>query len=79
VAYDACDDRALWSRPRARIWQCCALIWSWVIFASVLLGINQGLSWAIGAVGGLTLISGMIIAVVMYETLPARRHARGDP
>lgn len=32
-----------------------------------------GLSWAIGAVGGLTLLSGIIVALVMYETLPARR------
>jgi MFS family permease len=35
-----------------------------------------GLSWAIGAVGGLTLLSGIIVAVVMYETLPARRDVR---
>ena len=32
-----------------------------------------GLNWAIGAVGGLTLLSGIIVALVMYETLPARR------
>lgn len=32
-----------------------------------------GLSWAICAVGGLTLLSGIIVALVMYETLPARR------
>ncbi|HWQ13174.1 MAG TPA: MFS transporter [Roseiflexaceae bacterium] len=32
-----------------------------------------GLSQAIGAVGGLTLLSGIVVAVVMYETLPARR------
>lgn len=32
-----------------------------------------GLSWAIGAVGGLTLLSGVIVATVMYETLPGRR------
>jgi len=32
-----------------------------------------GLDWAIGAVGGLTLLSGIIVALVMYETLPARR------
>jgi MFS family permease len=31
------------------------------------------LTWAIGAVGGLTLLSGIVVAVVMYETLPARR------
>lgn len=32
-----------------------------------------GLSWAIGVVGGLTLLSGIIVALVMYETLPACR------
>lgn len=32
-----------------------------------------GLSWAIGVVGGLTLLSGIIVALVMYETLPLRR------
>jgi MFS family permease len=32
-----------------------------------------GLNWAIGAVGGLTLVSGVIVALVMYETLPLRR------
>ncbi len=31
-----------------------------------------GLNWAIGTIGTLTLISGMIVAFVMYETLPAR-------
>ncbi len=31
------------------------------------------LTWAIGAVGGLTLLSGVVVALVMYETLPARR------
>lgn len=39
-----------------------------------LLADTLGLSWAIGAVGGLTLLSGIIVALVMYETLPARRH-----
>ena len=29
-----------------------------------------GLSWAIGAVGGLTLVSGVIVALVMYALLP---------
>jgi MFS family permease len=32
-----------------------------------------GLIWAIGAVAGLTLLSGFVVAIVMYETLPARR------
>jgi MFS family permease len=31
-----------------------------------------GLTWAIGAVGGITLLSGVVVALVMYETLPAR-------
>jgi MFS family permease len=31
-----------------------------------------GLGWAIGTVGGLTLLSGLVVAVLMYETLPAR-------
>lgn len=32
-----------------------------------------GLGWAIGAVGGLTLLSGVVVALVMYETLPGSR------
>jgi len=32
-----------------------------------------GMGWAIGAIGGLTAISGFIVAVVMYETLATRR------
>jgi MFS family permease len=32
-----------------------------------------GLSWAIGAVGLLTLLSGGVVALVMYETLPGRQ------
>jgi MFS family permease len=32
-----------------------------------------GLSWAIGTVGGLTMLSGIVVALVMYETLPTRR------
>ncbi len=32
-----------------------------------------GLNWAIGAIGGLTLLSGIIVALVMDETLPTRR------
>ena len=31
-----------------------------------------GLSWAIGAVGALTFVSGIVVALVMYETLPMR-------
>lgn len=34
-----------------------------------------GVSWAIGAVGGLTFLSGVVVAVVMYETLAAKRKA----
>lgn len=33
---------------------------------------------AIGVIGGLTFLSGIIVAVIMYETLPARRKAQGD-
>jgi hypothetical protein len=40
---------------------------------SGLLADALGLSWAIGAVGGLTLLSGIIVALVMYETLPTHR------
>jgi MFS family permease len=32
-----------------------------------------GISWAIGVVGGLTLLSGIIVAFQMRETLPAKR------
>ncbi|MBI2323250.1 MAG: MFS transporter, partial [Chloroflexi bacterium] len=32
-----------------------------------------GVSWAIGAVGALTFLSGVVVAVVMYETLAAKR------
>ena len=32
-----------------------------------------GLRWAIGTVGGPTFLSGIVVALVMYETLPARR------
>jgi hypothetical protein len=31
-----------------------------------------GMDWAIGAVGGLTLLSGGVVAAVMAETLPGR-------
>lgn len=33
---------------------------------------------AIGVIGGLTFLSGIIVAGIMYETLPARRKAQGD-
>jgi MFS family permease len=35
-----------------------------------------GIPWAIAAIGGLTFLSGLVVATVMYETLPARRTAR---
>jgi MFS family permease len=38
-----------------------------------------GLRWAIGAVGVLTLVSGLVVATVMTETLAARRADRGSP
>jgi hypothetical protein len=31
-----------------------------------------GIPIAIAAIGGLTFLSGMVVAVVMYETLPKR-------
>ena len=34
-----------------------------------------GISFAIATIGGLTFLSGLIVAGVMYETLPARRTA----
>jgi MFS family permease len=36
---------------------------------------SLGIPFAIGAIAALTFISGVIVAVVMYETLPARRPA----
>jgi MFS family permease len=36
-----------------------------------------GIPWAIGVVGGLTFCSGVVIAVLMRETAPARRGASG--
>jgi len=38
-----------------------------------------GLRWAIGVVGGLTLVSGVVAAVVMTETLTVRRSNAGNP
>jgi MFS family permease len=35
--------------------------------------------WAIGVVGGLTLASGIVVAMVMSETLPVRRSSLEDP
>jgi MFS family permease len=40
---------------------------------SGLLADMLGLSWAIGLIGGLTALSGLVVAAVMYETLPQRR------
>jgi MFS family permease len=42
-----------------------------------LLADTLGLTVAIAAIGGLTFVSGVVVAGVMYETLPARR--RADP
>jgi hypothetical protein len=36
-----------------------------------------GIRIVIGAVGALTFVSGLVVAGLMYETLPARRGARG--
>ncbi|MGH2559325.1 MAG: sugar transporter, partial [Thermomicrobiales bacterium] len=35
-----------------------------------------GLRWAIGVIGGLTLASGVVVAIVMAETLVTRRADR---
>ena len=44
-----------------------------VVLLSGVLADALGMGWAIGAIGGLTAISGFIVAVVMYETLATRR------
>lgn len=38
--------------------------------AAGLLADLLGIEWAIGAIGGLTAVSGVVVAGVMYETLP---------
>ena len=38
-----------------------------------------GLRWAIGAVAGLTFVSGTVVAITMYETLGARRIVFASP
>jgi len=35
-----------------------------------------GMAWAIGAIAGVTALSGVVAAVVMYETHPIRRRAQ---
>jgi hypothetical protein len=35
-----------------------------------------GVSWAIGVVGELTILSGIVVQVVMAETLPGRQHTQ---
>ena len=37
-----------------------------------------GTSWAIGVVGGLTLLSGLVVALVMRETLPSHHSTRRE-
>ena len=37
-----------------------------------------GIGWAIGVVAALTALSGLVVAVVMYETLPARTNQNTD-
>lgn len=46
---------------------------------SGLLADTLGMSWAIIAIAGLTALSGFVVAVVMYETLPERRRTAPDP
>jgi MFS family permease len=36
-----------------------------------------GVPWAIGVIGGLTLVSGVVVLIRMYETLPVRRRMAG--
>jgi MFS family permease len=38
-----------------------------------------GLSWAIGVIAGVTFLSGVVVSIVMRETLPSRRKAPGAP
>jgi MFS family permease len=38
-----------------------------------------GLHWAIAAIAGVTALSGLIVAWVMYETLPGRRRSTAHP
>ncbi len=38
-----------------------------------------GVSWAIGAIAGVTFLSGVVASVVMRETLPSHRKAPGAP
>src|SRR2546423_1199958 len=38
-----------------------------------------GISWAIGVIGGVTFLSGVVVSMVMRETLPSHRKAPGAP
>ena len=38
-----------------------------------------GIFWAIGVIGGVTFLSGVVVSVVMRETLPSHRKAPGAP
>ena len=38
-----------------------------------------GISWAIGVIGGVTFLSGVVVSGVMRETLPSHRKAPGAP
>ncbi len=38
-----------------------------------------GISWAIGVIGGVTFLSGVVVSVVMRETLPSHRKTPGAP
>jgi MFS family permease len=46
---------------------------------SGLLADALGLNWAIAAIAGVTALSGLVVAGVMYETLPERRRAVSQP
>jgi MFS family permease len=57
-----------------RLWRDCGYALG-ALLAGVLAD-ALGLEWAIGAVGGLTLLSGIVVAIEMYETLPVGRDVR---
>ena len=38
-----------------------------------------GISWAIDVIGGVTFLSGVVVSMLMRETLPSHRKAPGAP
>ncbi len=37
-----------------------------------------GITWAISVIGGLTVLSGVVVQIVMEETLPCMSHTRAQ-